>query len=211
MFSVGGETDVVASLARHGLAPEDVDTLIYTHLHFDHAGGATRLDEDGRPVPVFPRARHIVQRSEMDDALNATERSRASYLPDNWEPIRGAGLLDVIDGEIEPVPGVRTVLMKGHVRCLTGVLIESGDERAFYPSDNMPTSAHVPVPWVMAYDLYPMDTVASKQEFLPRAVDEGWTVVFEHDPEVGAVKLHRDGRHFALETVLGVPPRGDAP
>jgi glyoxylase-like metal-dependent hydrolase (beta-lactamase superfamily II) len=209
IFAVGNETDIVSSLAERGVAPEDVDVLLYTHLHFDHAGGATRREGDD-VVPVFPNARHVVQRTELEDAESPTERSRASYLPDNWEPVQRAGLLDVVAGETEIAPGVRTVLMKGHVRALTGVMIEAGDERVFYPSDNMPTSAHVPVPWVMAYDLYPLDTVASKESFLPRAVEEEWTVVFEHDPEVGAVRIRRDGKRYALETVLRAPGAGTA-
>jgi len=209
IFAVGDETNVVRSLAARGVSPEDVDVLLYTHLHFDHAGGATRLGEDGRAVPVFPHARHVVQRAELEDAESPTDRSRASYLPDNWVPVRDAGLLDIVDGETEIAPGVRTVLMKGHVRSLTGILIEDGDERVFYPSDNMPTSHHVPVPWVMAYDLYPLDTVACKESFLPKAIDEEWTVVFEHDPTVGAVKIRRDGKGYGLETVLPAPPRGE--
>jgi hypothetical protein len=100
--------------------------------------------------------------------------------------------------------------MKGHVRSLTGVLIEDGGERVFYPSDNVPTSWHVPVPWVMAYDLYPLDTVAFKERFLPKAVDEEWTVVFEHDPALGAVRIRRDGKGYGLETLEPAPPRGEA-
>lgn len=209
IFAVRDETNVVESLAQHDLAPEDVDVVVYTHLHFDHAGGATRRDDDGRVVPVFPNATHLVQKAELDDAEHPTERSRASYFPDNWVPIREAGLLEVVDGEIEIVPGVRTRVMKGHVRALTGVMLESNGERTFYPTDNVPTSAHLPVPWVMAYDLYPLDTVAFKETMLPRAIDEGWTIAFEHDPEVGAVRIHRASRGFELETVSAAPPRGD--
>jgi len=208
IFAIGDETDVVKSLAAHGVAPADVDTVVYTHLHFDHAGGGTRREGDGSIVPVFPKARHVVQRAELQDAEHPTERSRASYFPDNWEPVRAAGLLDVVEGETELAPGVRTFLMKGHVRSLTGIVIESGDEKIVYPSDNMPTSAHVPVPWVMAYDLYPLDTVAFKERFLPQAIDEEWTVVFEHDPAVGAARIRRDGDRLALEEVLPAPGAG---
>jgi glyoxylase-like metal-dependent hydrolase (beta-lactamase superfamily II) len=208
IYGVGDETDLVRSLAELGVAASDVDTVVYTHLHFDHAGGGTRRDADGRIVPAFPRARHLVQRDELDDAERPTDRSRASYLPDNWRPVRDAGLLDVVEGETELAPGVRTFLMKGHVRCLTGVVIEAAGEKVVYPSDNVPTSAHVPVPWVMAYDLYPLDTVAFKEQFLPQAIDEEWTVVFGHDPEVGAVKIRRDGGKLALEEVLHAPDCG---
>jgi glyoxylase-like metal-dependent hydrolase (beta-lactamase superfamily II) len=205
LYAVGDERNLVASLADHGVAPDEVDTVVYTHLHFDHAGGGTRLDEDGRAVPVFPNARHVVQRAELEDAQHATVRSAASYLPPNWEPIRDAGLLDVVEGEMDVAPGVSTFVMRGHVRALTGVRIESEGQVALYPSDNMPTSAHVPVPWVMAYDLYPLDTVASKEAMLPEAIDGGWTMIFEHDPEVGAGRIHRDGKRLEVETLLAAP------
>jgi glyoxylase-like metal-dependent hydrolase (beta-lactamase superfamily II) len=205
MFALGGETDIVTSLSEQGLAPQDIDTVVLTHLHFDHAGGITRRAGDGEVVPVFPKARHIVQRAELDDAEHPTSRSRASYLPENWVPVREAGLLDVVEGEVEVASGVRTVLMKGHVRSLTGVRVESGDECAFYPTDNMPTAAHIPAPWVMGYDLYPLDTLSFKESFLPRAVDEECVVFFEHDPRVGAARILRDGKRWAVEELLRAP------
>ncbi len=210
IFAVGGETDVVTSLAGFGLRPEDVDTVVCTHLHFDHAGGGTRLDEEGRAVPTFPKARHVLQRIELFDATHATARSRASYFPDNWEPIAAAGLLDLVEGESEIAPGVRTVLMKGHIRATQGIAVESQGEGAFYPADMIPTSAHVPPPWVMGYDLYPLDTLAFKERLLPRLAGEGWVLFFEHDPVVGAARLHREGRDFAVEPVLEAPARAFA-
>jgi glyoxylase-like metal-dependent hydrolase (beta-lactamase superfamily II) len=205
IFAVGGETDVVSSLAQHGLGANDVDTVVCTHLHFDHAGGGTRKDEDGRIVPTFPRARHLVQRTELTDAEQPSARSRASYFPDNWAPIRDAGLLDVVEGEIEVAPGVRTLLMKGHIRALQGVVVESEGTRAVYLADTIPTAAHVPAPWVMGYDLYPLDTLAFKERILARIVDEGWILFFEHDPVVGAARLHREGREIAVEELLPAP------
>ncbi|MFN8179919.1 MAG: MBL fold metallo-hydrolase [bacterium] len=201
MYGVGDESSLVTSLAAHGVAPEDVDVVVCTHLHFDHAGGVTRLDEDGRATPVFPRARHLVQRDELEDARNPSVRSAASYFPWNWDPLEAAGLLEVVHGEVDVVPGVRTKVMKGHIRALQGVAIESGSEKAFYPSDSIPTTAHLPVPWVMGYDLYPLDTVAFKESFLPQAADEGWTVIFEHDPKVGAARIRRAGKGFEVEPV----------
>ena len=204
LYAVGGERSLVDSLAELGVTPADVDTVVYTHLHFDHAGGGTRLEGD-RAVPVFPNARHIVQRAELEDAQSATVRSQASYLPPNWEPIREAGLLDVVEGEIEVVPGVSTFVRQGHVRALTGIRLESEGEVAIYPSDNLPTSAHVPVPWVMAYDLYPLHTVAAKEALLPEAVEHGWTIIFEHDPRIGAGRIHRDGKRLEVESLLEAP------
>ena len=208
LFGVADDARLVDSLAAHGVTPEDVDTVVYTHLHFDHAGGGTRM-EDGRAVPVFPKARHVVHATELADAENPTVRSAASYFPDNWVPLREADLLDIVTEEIEVVPGVRTFVRPGHVRALTGILIESDGEKAVYPSDNMPTSAHVPVPWVMGYDLYPLDTVATKLGFLDQAIEEEWTFIFEHDPEVGAAKVRRDGKRLVVESVLDAPTASD--
>jgi glyoxylase-like metal-dependent hydrolase (beta-lactamase superfamily II) len=211
LYGVGDETDIVTSLAGHGISPEDVDIVVFTHLHFDHAGGATRLDEEGRVVPVFPNARHLVERNELFDAENPTVRSRASYISDNWAPLENAGLLEVVEGDLEIVPGVTRRVMKGHVRALVGVLLDSDGERAFYPTDNMPTAAHVPPPWVMGFDLYPLDTVAFKESFLPQAADEEWTVIFEHDPDIGAARIQRKDKGWEIEPVLDAPPRARSP
>jgi glyoxylase-like metal-dependent hydrolase (beta-lactamase superfamily II) len=205
LYGVGDETTLVRSLAEHGVRPEDVDVVVCTHFHFDHAGGLTRLDGDGRAVPVFPRATHLVQAAELDDALHPTVRSAASYFPANWEPLRQARLLETVEGSVEVAPGVRTEVLKGHIRALQGVSLESGAAKAFYPSDMVPTSAHVPVPWVMGYDLYPLDTVAFKEALLPVAAQEGWTLIFEHDPRVGAARIHRTARGFEAEAVAPAP------
>ena len=205
IFAIGGETDVVSSLARFGLTPEDVDTVVCTHLHFDHAGGGTRVDEAGRIVPTFPRARYLVQRTELEDAEHPTLRSRASYLPDHWVPLREAKVMEIVDGELEVAPGVRTVVMRGHIRAQMGIVVESGTTPAFYACDMIPTSAHLSIPWIMGYDLYPLDTLAFKERWVPRLADEGWILFFEHDPRVGAGKVHRDGKDWALEEVLSAP------
>ena len=205
MFGIGRETDIVASLAAAGVAPEDVDIVVHTHLHFDHAGGATRRAEDGSVVPVFPKARHLVEARELFDAENATARSRASYFPDNWVPLQNAGLFETYEGDLEVARGVTLKVMKGHVRALVGVRLESGGERAFFPNDNLPTSVHVPGPWVMGYDLYPLDTLAFKESFLPQAADENWTVIFGHDARVGAARIHRAKRGWDVEPVLDSP------
>jgi glyoxylase-like metal-dependent hydrolase (beta-lactamase superfamily II) len=207
LFGVGKEIGIVDSLAERGVSPGDVDVVVYTHLHFDHAGGATRRRPDGHVEPVFPNARHLVESRELADALAPTARSAASYLPDNWEPVRDAGLLETFDGDVDLGDGISLKVMKGHVRALVGVMIESEGERAYYPTDNMPSSVHVPGPWVMGYDLYPLDTLAFKERFLEQAADEGWTVIFEHDPIVGAARIHRAKRGWEVEPVLDAPTK----
>ncbi len=204
IFGFGEETTLTDSLAAHDVAPGDVDIVVCTHLHFDHAGGLTRREGDA-VVPVFPKAVHLLQRAELDDARNPTVRSAASYFPENWDPLLAAGLVEFVDGDADVAPGVRIRRLKGHIRALSGVELESGGEKAFYPSDNTPTSAHVPVPWVMGYDLYPLDTVATKEAYLPRAAAEGWTIVFEHDPVVGAARVHAGAKGYEVEPVLPAP------
>lgn len=211
MFGYGDETNLVASLAVHGVAPADVDIVVCTHLHFDHAGGVTRLDAEGRAVPVFANAVHLVQKAELDDAQHPSVRSAASYFPWNWEPLLEAKLVEIVDGDVDVAPGVRTKVMKGHIRALQGVALESDGEKAFFPSDMVPTTAHVPVPWVMGYDLYPLDTVAFKETFLPAAADEGWTVFFEHDPKIGAGRIRRAAKGFEIEAVAPAAHAAPAP
>jgi len=206
VYGLGGETSLVESLAAQGVKPADVDIVVCTHLHFDHAGGGTMRPADGEKcVPVFPNARYLVHATELEDAKHPTVRSSASYFPENWEPLSEAGQMEVVGEEVELAPGVRTWVRPGHNRAITGVLIESDGEKALFPSDNLPTSLHVPVPWVMGYDLYPLDTVATKEEMLPQAIDEEWTLIFQHDPEVGAGKVRRDGKRLVVEPVCAAP------
>ncbi len=184
-----GPSTLSASLARHGLGPADIHLVVNTHLHFDHAGGNTVRDEAGRIVPVFPNARYVVQRAEFEEALAAHERNRASYLPENYRPLFDEGRLELADGELEVAPDVALAPLPGHTRGLQGLLIRSGGETGLYLSDCVPTSHHIPFPWIMAYDLYPTETLATKKRILPEAAREGWTLFFEHDPEVPAARI----------------------
>lgn len=171
------------ALESAGLKPEDIHLVINTHLHFDHAGGNTRRDPSGRTVAAFPNARFVVQRTEYEDALAAHERNRASYLPENYEPLRSDGRLELADGEVEVVPGVRLYPLPGHTLGMQGVLLESGNRRALYLGDCVPTRHHIPLPWIMAYDLHPTVTLETKRRVLPEAAREGWLLFLEHDPD----------------------------
>ena len=168
------------SLAASGIQPGEITDLIYTHLHFDHAGGSTRLDGQ-EAVPVFPNARHYVQRRQYEQAIARNERDRASYMDANYEPVRRAGLLEVLDGDTEFLPGFELLLTNGHTPGLQTVRISDGDTAVWYTTDLIPMSAHVPLPYIMGYDLFPMTTLADKKKYLPRAADEKWIVVYEHD------------------------------
>ncbi len=189
-----GRTQLEDALAELGHAPTDVRWVIDTHLHFDHAGGNTYRDPSGHISLSFPKARYVVQRRELEFARHTNERTAASYLPHNFESVP----FTLIDGEAEPLPGIRCLPTPGHVPYHQSVLIESGGERVCFLADLVPTSAHLPLPWIMGYDLEPLVTLESKRRLYARAEADGWLLFFEHDPAVVAGRLGRDGKAFAL-------------
>lgn len=191
------------ALAEAGVSPEAIDIVLATHLHFDHAGGFTTRDASGRVRPRFPRARYVVRRGEWEDATHPHERNRASYLADNFVPLAEAGVLALVDDDQTIMPGVRVERTPGHTAHHQSVWIESGGQRAVFLGDVLPTTAHVPVAWGTGYDLYPMDTLATKEILLPRLLEPGTLSFFEHDPVTAAG--HVVDRHDArvVEPVPG--------
>jgi glyoxylase-like metal-dependent hydrolase (beta-lactamase superfamily II) len=188
---------LVSSLARHGIAPDDVTDVILTHLHFDHAGGATTL-ADGEAVPTFPRARYSVQREHWLAAQIPTERDRASFFPEDFMPLLQRGVLDFTEGEGEILPGITVSLVHGHTAALQCPVVSDGATTLLYCADLVPTSSHVPLPWIMAYDLRPLVTLEEKRRLLGRAVDEGWILFFEHDPALAAARIARADKGIVL-------------
>ena len=174
------------TLAEAGLAPEDIDIVLATHLHFDHAGGFTVRDAGGRLRPRFPRAQYVVRRGEWEDATHPNARTRASYLLDNYVPLAEAGVLQLVDDDHTIMPGVRVRRTGGHTPHHQMVVIESGGQTAAFVADLIPTTAHVPDVWVMGYDLFPLDTMAAKREFVKEAIEKKILVFFEHDPMIAA-------------------------
>jgi glyoxylase-like metal-dependent hydrolase (beta-lactamase superfamily II) len=182
------------ALAGVGHTPNDIRWVINTHLHFDHAGGDRRLDGNGKIGLSFPKARYVVQRGELEFATHTNERTAGSYLAHNFEGVP----FQLIDGDTEILPGIRGVLTPGHVPYHQSVLIESGGERACFLADLVPTSAHLPLPWIMGYDVEPLVTLETRRRIYARAEAEGWLLVFEHDPAVISGRLGRVGSGFGL-------------
>ena len=195
MYGIERERPFEESLrAITGCGPEDITIVINTHLHFDHAGGNTRLDEQGRAVPAFPNARYLVSRDEFEHAEAPTERDRASYLPDNWRPLRESGQLELKEANYEVVPGLRMETHPGHNRSMQCARLERGGQTLFGFADMVPTRAHVPFAWIMGYDLYPVETLEAKKKLLPQAAREGWTCLFYHDPDVALGRIVAEDR-----------------
>jgi len=175
-----------------GCAPEEVTVVVNTHLHFDHAGGNTALDAGGRAVPAFPNARYFVSRSEFEHAEAPHERDRASYLKENWQPLAESGQLELKPDAYEVVPGLTLETVPGHSRTMQCVRLERSGRTLYGFADLVPTRAHVPLAWIMGYDLYPVETLEAKRRLLPRAAREGWLCLFYHDAEAPLARLVED-------------------
>jgi glyoxylase-like metal-dependent hydrolase (beta-lactamase superfamily II) len=196
-----GAARLPESIRRAGFEVGDVTHVVLSHLHFDHCGWNTCEGAGGRLVPTFPNARYWMERGEVDHARQPNARDRASYDPRNWEPLFEARVVELFDDEAAPVAGVRAVKAAGHNRDMCIVLFEGGpgEETAVFWADLVPTASHLPYPWVMGYDLYPATTLENKERWLPRAAEEGWLAIFEHDPEIPFARLvaDRPGRYRA--------------
>jgi glyoxylase-like metal-dependent hydrolase (beta-lactamase superfamily II) len=196
-----GPTQLESALAEAGFSPADVTLVINSHLHFDHAGGNTRRGEDGTPVLSFPNARYVARRGEWDWAHHTNERTAASYFAHNYDPVHAAGRLELVDTDCEVLPGISVRRTPGHTPHHQGILVESGAERLFFLADLAPTAAHVPLPWIMGYDVEPLVTLESKRRVWAEAASEGWTVMFEHDAVHAFGRIVPDGKGYACEVL----------
>jgi glyoxylase-like metal-dependent hydrolase (beta-lactamase superfamily II) len=182
------------SLERMGVTLDKIDMVINTHLHFDHAGGNTR-SVNGRDVAAFPNAQYVVQRAELEHALNPTERDRASYFADRIVPVTDAGQWQLVDGDVRIVPGVSVVRIPGHNADIQAVKISGGGRTLVFVADMLPTRHHLPLAWMPGYDLYPLQTLETKRARITEIINEGWIVAFGHDPDFPAATLHeRNGK-----------------
>jgi glyoxylase-like metal-dependent hydrolase (beta-lactamase superfamily II) len=193
-----GATMLEDGLTQIGVTPSDIAIVINTHLHFDHAGGNTRATSDGRIEITFPNATYIVRRGEYDYALHPNERTAASYFDRNYHPLETADKLELITREKQIVKGIRAIPTPGHTPFHQSILIESAGERALYLGDLVPTHAHLPLPWIMGYDVEPLVTLETKRRILKQAMDENWLLIFEHDADVPWGRVENDGKAYRL-------------
>ena len=170
------------SLNSCGFKADEITDVIITHLHFDHAGGSTKIDENGELKPTFPNAIYHIQKIHWEWALNPSERDRASFFPENYLPIEKNKKLNLIDGDSRFDELINLIVLNGHTPAMQLVKISDGDTTLLYAADLFPTSSHIPLPYIMAYDLFPLTTLDEKKKFLPEIADKKWILFFEHDP-----------------------------
>ncbi|MSR07656.1 MAG: MBL fold metallo-hydrolase [Gemmatimonadetes bacterium] len=212
-----GPTQLEDALAEAGFKNTDIRFVINTHLHFDHAGGNTCVEGQAAagggseppnrssanpPIRLsFPNALYVVQQRELEYAHHTNERTAASYLPHNFDPVTAAGRWRLLEGDGEVLPGIGVIRSPGHVPHHQSILVRDGGETACFLGDLVPTSAHLPLPWIMGYDVEPLVSLESKRAVLTRAEAEAWTLVFEHDPERPLGRVVKDGKSFVYQAL----------
>ncbi len=182
IYEIKRKKTLVERIREKGLELEDINYVINTHLHFDHCGWNT-ISKGGSLVPTFPRAKYFIQREEWNSAMNPDDRSSASYMKEKLLPLQKEGNLELINGDFELEEGLKIIHVPGHTRGHQCILIESRGRKLFFPGDLIPTSAHFPLPYIMAYDLFPLETLENKKKILEVADKEEWIFALYHDPE----------------------------
>ena len=177
-----------ASLSKHGLTCDDITDVIITHLHFDHAGGSTIIRE-GKPVPAFPNAKYYIQKTQFETAVNPGPGEASSFTRDDFVPLEVSGVLKVLDGPCALFGGIEILVTDGHTKGQQHPLVKGKEASLFFCADLIPTSAHIPLSWRMAYDNYPLTIMKEKEEYLARALKENWILFFEHDPVIAAASV----------------------
>jgi glyoxylase-like metal-dependent hydrolase (beta-lactamase superfamily II) len=200
LYGTEKPSELVPGLARLGIRPEQIDYVILSHLHWDHVGGCLK-QVDGKPEVVFPRARHVIHADEWEDANHPDERTTGVYFPNRLKAISEAGLLELIDGEREILPGVKALRIGGHTRGQLGAEVESQGEKLIYYADNFLSCHHLKIPYVSATDLFPLETQRCKRETLPKIIEGGWYVAMDHDLDYKITRVKFDGLKYICEKV----------
>jgi glyoxylase-like metal-dependent hydrolase (beta-lactamase superfamily II) len=202
IYGVNREKSFAQSLQeKTGYTPEDITIVVNTHLHFDHAGGNTKFDAQGSARPVFPNARYFVSKKEFEHAENPTDRDKGSYIADDWRPVQETGQLELKPERYDVTSGITMETVRGHNGTMQTVCIQSGGQTIYSFADLIPTTAHLPLPWIMGYDLYPLETLENKKRLLPQAVKEKWLCYFYHDPKISLCRLIEENGKLNVEPI----------
>ena len=199
MFKIEQTTHPLSyALSKAGYNIDSITDVVLTHLHFDHAGGATVYNEEGQLVPTFPNARYHISESNWNAAIDSNPRDRASYLPENYLPIEEAGILHKIPDNSEFLPGLTSYIVNGHTFGQQLIKVEDEGKTLVFCSDLIPIRSHLKLPWIMGYDLNAYLTLQEKTIFLKEAAKEGWWLFFYHDPKTAAVKITSDKKYYKV-------------
>ena len=191
--------ELLKNLHAAGAAPEDIDIVINSHLHFDHCGWNT-VYKDGRAVATFPKAKYYVQEGEWKHASLQLERDRVSYISDNYDPLISSGQMTLLNGAADIAPGISVAVYPGHTRNLQAIFIRSGGQTACYISDLIPTTWHLDITWVMAYDLFPLETIENRKKYYKEALAQNWLTIFTHDPDIPWAHLENVNGKIAIKS-----------
>jgi len=198
----GQPAKLLDNLNAAGISPEDIDIVINSHLHFDHCGWNTMI-KDGKIVPTFPKAKYYAPEGEWQHGRLQLERDAISYMSENYDPLIKTGQMELLQGDQEIVPGISVRVFPSHTLHMQAVIIESGSQTACYISDLIPTSAHIDLTWVMAFDLLPLRTIESRKRYYARSIPEKWLTLFTHDPNTPWAYVEEDERGKMLVREVG--------
>lgn len=199
IYVIKREPGLIPSLRTLGFEAEDINFVINTHLHFDHCGGNTFQNQEGEVVPTFSKAKYIIQKGEWEYALYPCERDRASYLTENFLPLAKYDLVHLIERNQKVSEGVEVVLVPGHTAYHQCVKVQSQGKILFFLGDLVPTTAHIGLPYVMSYDLFPLETLKNKKKYYEMAIKQDWILAFNHDPEHYFGKVIKEGEKYKFQ------------
>ena len=195
--------NIEKSLGKYGFSSEQITDVICTHMHFDHIGGNTKI-ESGEVVPTFPNAKYWISEENWKLANHPSQKDAGSFIEHDWKVLAENQMIEIIDGREPFIEGIETFVTHGHTPGLLHPIVSDGSNKLFYGADIFPMVAHIPIPWVMAYDVQPVVTMEEKQKLLQKMEREDWILFFEHDPHIQACSVHKDGKHYKLNKEIKI-------
>ena len=195
--------NIEKSLGKYGFSSEQITDVICTHMHFDHIGGNTKI-KSGEVVPTFPNAKYWISEENWKLANHPSQKDAGSFIEHDWKVLAENQMIEIIDGREPFIEGIETIITNGHTPGLLHPIVSDGYNKLFYGADIFPMVAHIPIPWVMAYDVQPVLTMEEKQKLLQKMEREDWILFFEHDPHIQACSVHKDGKHYKLNKEIKI-------
>ena len=195
--------NIEKSLGKYGFSSEQITDVICTHMHFDHIGGNTKI-KSGEVVPTFPNAKYWISEKNWKLANHPSQKDAGSFIEHDWKVLAENQMIEIINGKEQFIEGIDTIVTHGHTPGLLHPIVSDGSNKLFYGADIFPMVAHIPIPWVMAYDVQPVVTMEEKQKLLQKMEREDWILFFEHDPHIQACTVHKDGKHYTLKKEIKI-------